>query len=97
MSSKIKLSDKGKQFLSGVIVVIVLLFLSVPEKKMASNNEIVEKDNYIIKIDYPEVDNKNIASLMRKYINDKKTEFISIVKDLENKEFSKIYKQQFQF
>jgi len=87
MSSKIKLSDKGKQFLSGVIVVIVLLFLSVPEKKMASNNEIVEKDNYIIKIDYPEVDNKNIASLMRKYINDKKTEFISIVKDLENKEF----------
>ncbi len=87
MRSNLKLSNNGKKFLSGIIILVVLLFLVFGNKKDVLINEIAETDNFLIKIDYPEVDNKKIASEMRKYIDDKKMEFINLVKELDSKEF----------
>lgn len=95
-SSKLKLSSKGKKTISIFIIIICLLYLVFKDSKTETlkNEEKTETDNYTLKVDYPEVSNQYISTLMNEYIDSKKEEFINIANDInptEKYDFSATY------
>ncbi len=94
-SNKLKLSKKGKLTISAIVALITIITLIIPSKQEdLKEHEILESDNYSLKIDYPETENKEVAKIMANYINDKKEEFIKIANNKEQDfkyEFSATY------
>lgn len=80
--SKLKISQKGKKiiYIFITIITISLLLYSKPQDNL-KNHEIIESDNYSLKIDYPETKNKEAAKMMADYINTKKAEFLKTAND----------------
>lgn len=87
MRSSIKLSEKGKKFFASLLILVMVIFLAIcnaPKKDY--KHEILEGDNYSLKIDYPDIKNKLIAKEAISFIDERKKEFINSIKDLEKKE-----------
>ena len=87
MRSSIKLSEKGKKFFASLLILVMVIFLAIcntPKKDY--KHEILEGDNYSLKIDYPDIKNKLIAKEAISFIDERKKEFIHSIKDLEKKE-----------
>lgn len=65
-----------------LIILITLIFIN----SIINHNNTLQSENYLIKIDYPDLENKKeykkVAKTIKKYIEEKKTEFIENVKDL---------------
>lgn len=58
----------------------------IKEEVKLENNELVQEEKYIMKIDYPIIENKDVYDKIRLYIQGHKTEFLSMVNKLEVKE-----------
>lgn len=86
----LKLSDRGKLIIVISVLAILFGFLFFNIEKNGENHEIIKEENYYMKIDYPDIENKKenrkIIASIKKYIDEKKGEFIDSVRDLENKE-----------
>ena len=78
-SKKIRLTSTAKIILSVIIIGIVLCTLTFVHKDKnfeTEIHEIEEKDNYTLKIDYPEITNQKINEEVLNYINEKKESFL---------------------
>lgn len=87
MKKKLKLSKRGKNFIVSSILVLFFGVLFFQFGKIDPGESIIKKDNYYIKIDYPEIENKKsnrkVANSIKNYIDEKKEEFIELVKNLD--------------
>ncbi|CDF11896.1 secreted deoxyriboendonuclease [Mycoplasma sp. CAG:776] len=85
-SKKIRLTSTAKIILSVIIIGIVLCTLTFVHKDKnfeTEIHEIEEKDNYTLKIDYPEITNQKINEEVLNYINEKKELFLDTSKELK--------------
>ena len=84
---KVKLTKAGKMFFSILIIIIILcIFIAIKSFAKASLHNILEKDNYIIKIDYPDISNKHIKKLAYEFINKEEKKFITNTKKYKVKD-----------
>lgn len=85
-SKKIKLTKKAKIFGSIIIIGIVLCsltFIHSNKNLEVEVHEIEEEKNYTLKIDYPEIENKNINDKVTKHIQQHKDEFLKMAEELD--------------
>lgn len=79
---------KIKGVLIGTILVISCIigitFIKATSKEVDEFNEIVETDNYTMKISYPIINNGKIDKLIKEYIDSKRCEFLKIITSVEN-------------
>lgn len=79
----LKLTIFGKIFFSFIfLLVISSLFILKNSKEQFYEKE--ENEKYTIEIEYPKLNNKNIANYTKEYFQEKKQEFISEIEQLEN-------------
>ena len=79
---KIRLTNTGKIFFSIIIgVILSFILFSNTEKEILYLKE--EKEKYTLEIEYPKLDNKMILADAKAYINNKKTEFVKNINELE--------------
>lgn len=83
MKQSIKLSKAGKRTIGMLFVVVFLVLFVFFRPKPIDNHNIEETKNYIVKIDYPTLDNKKILKESAEFIDNKKEEFIDSIKDLD--------------
>lgn len=85
-SKKIKLTNTAKVILSVIVIGIVLctlIFVHKDKNFETEVHEIEEKQNYTLKIDYPEISNKEIKDEVDTFIKEKKEEFLVTASDLK--------------
>lgn len=85
-SKKLKLTNTAKIMFGIIIIGIVLCSLTFFHKDKSLEfevHEIEEKANYTLKIDYPELTNKEIEKEIVDYITNKKEEFLTIAEELK--------------
>lgn len=66
-----------------LFIIVLLVWQNIKNIHYEEVNEIEETPNYVLKIDYPIVDNKRINKEIKKYIEDKRREFILAVDGLD--------------
>lgn len=83
----LKKNKWGMKFILLISILVVSTFLLYRIKFYDIDREIIKKENYYMKIDYPKLENdrKNsrIVNSIKKYITSKKDEFIDTVRNLE--------------
>ena len=85
-NKKLKLTNTAKIIFSLIIIGIVLCSLVFFHKEKSLEfevHEIEEKPNYTLKIDYPELTNKNIEKEVTSYITSQKEEFLATAEELK--------------
>ena len=85
-SKKLKLTNTAKVMFSLIIIGIVLCSLTFFHKDKSVEfevHEIEEKENYTLKIDYPELANKEIEKEIVEYIQGEKEEFLKTAEELK--------------
>lgn len=85
-SKKLKLTNTAKIMFGIIIIGIVLCSLTFFRKDKSLEfevHEIEEKSNYTLKIDYPELTNKEIEKEIVDYITNKKEEFLATAEELK--------------
>ncbi len=83
---KIKLTNTAKMIFGVLLIGILLCTLTFYHKDKTIEfevHEIREEDNYTLKIDYPEIENKVVAEQATEYITNKKEEFLADAKKLK--------------
>jgi len=79
---KIRLTKTGKIFVG--IIALGLISISMIFNKTKREFYVKEEtDDYLIKINYPKLDNKNLVAFADDYVQDKKQEFINDIKEVE--------------
>ena len=86
-SKKLRLKTSVRNVL--VVVLIMIIFISfgiskLKDSKKFEAHEIVEEDNYTLKIDYPRVENKDLEQKILTYIGNQKEAFLKTVYELED-------------
>ena len=86
-SKKLRLKTSVRNVL--VVVLIMIIFISFGISKLRDSkkfeaHEIVEEDNYTLKIDYPRVENKDLEQKILTYIGNQKEAFLKTVYELED-------------
>ncbi|MDE5539735.1 MAG: hypothetical protein K2J20_04540, partial [Bacilli bacterium] len=84
--SRVRLNKRGKiavLILLAVVIAIVFVFTYNREKEDKAH-EIMETQNYSLKIDYPDLQNKEVAKEMIAYIDEKKAEFLEIAENISD-------------
>lgn len=79
-NKKLRLTNKAKITFSLLIIVAVLCSLTFIHQDKSLKfevHEIEERENYTLKVDYPKLENKSIDKEAKKYIDEKKEEFLS--------------------
>lgn len=88
MRSKRRLNKKGKILIGAFIILIVTLITITFLKKNFIEHELIETKNYTLKVDYPQIDNKELNEKIIKYMQKQKEQFLMSIKnqDLINNE-----------
>ena len=93
---KIKLTKFGKKFFAFTIVLIIgisVLCLNNSNRNLSEKGIIEnykeETDNYLVEINYPKVNNKDLLAYVKEYLQNKEEEFKNDISDLENMNSSK--------
>ena len=84
---KIKLTKFGKKFFAFTIVLII--GISVLCLNNSNRNLKEETNNYLVEINYPKVNNKDLLAYVKEYLQNKEEEFKNDISDLENMNSSK--------
>ena len=84
---KIKLTKIGKKFFAFTIVLII--GISVLCLNNSNRNLKEETNNYLVEINYPKVNNKDLLAYVKEYLQNKEEEFKNDISDLENMNSSK--------
>ena len=93
---KIKLTKFGKKFFAFTIVLIIgisVLCLNNSNRNLSEKGIIEnykeETNNYLVEINYPKVNNKDLLAYVKEYLQNKEEEFKNDISDLENMNSSK--------
>ena len=93
---KIKLTKFGKKFFAFTIVLIIgisVLCLNNSNRNLSEkgiiDNYKEETNNYLVEINYPKVNNKDLLAYVKEYLQNKEEEFKNDISDLENMNSSK--------
>ena len=93
---KIKLIKFGKKFFAFTIVLIIgisVLCLNNSNRNLSEKGIIEnykeETNNYLVEINYPKVNNKDLLAYVNEYLQNKEEEFKNDISDLENMNSSK--------
>ena len=84
---KIKLTKFGKKFFAFTIVLII--GISVLCLNNSNRNLKEETNKYLVEINYPKVNNKDLLAYVKEYLQNKEEEFKNDISDLENMNSSK--------
>ena len=93
---KRKLTKFGKKFFAFTIVLMIgisVLCLNNSNRNLSEKGIIEnykeETDNYLVEINYPKVNNKDLLAYVKEYLQNKEEEFKNDISDLENMNSSK--------
>ena len=93
---KRKLTKFGKKFFAFTIVLIIgisVLCLNNSNRNLSEkgiiDNYKEETNNYLVEINYPKVNNKDLLAYVKEYLQNKEEEFKNDISDLENMNSSK--------
>ena len=93
---KIKLTKFGKKFFAFTIALMIgisVLCLNNSNRNLSEKGIIEnykeETNNYLVEINYPKVNNKDLLAYVKEYLQNKEEEFKNDISDLENMNSSK--------